>query len=94
MSSRYKTPVIATGLVNARAGRGGGTLPWRYILHFALAGGIAPVAGREAQAILTPGELRLVVGAIPASLLEGEDDVKALMRVQDILRRQDMEGTG
>lgn len=84
-----KAHVIMDGLRQAFSGRGRPADPWRFVLRFEHMRGLAALAGREGQAVLTPAEVADIVGAIPAFELD-EDSLKAVIAVQRVLR--DMKG--
>lgn len=89
---RRKRPVYANTLGESRAFHayafgGDRDEPYRYQLTFEKAHGLAAVAGREAIVTMTGPELASAIGAIPVVSIEDPEDMKALARTMDLLRR-------
>jgi hypothetical protein len=86
--TRFRNTLTAGKLRKATPTRGLARDPWRILLRFTEAGGLASVAGREVLATLTLPEMARILGAVPASVLEDPDDYNALLRVKKLLERQ------
>jgi hypothetical protein len=87
---RRKRSVYARTLAQSQAFDpkfAGSTSPeYSYQLTFEKAHGIAGLEGREVAVIMTGSELASAIGAIPALSIEDPEDIKALRRIQTLLR--------
>lgn len=91
LNGRGKLPARLHGLARATAmhvtGGRAGAFPYRLLLQFSSARGLAVLAdGRALLAGLSAPELADVLAAIPALAGPDEDDVAAIGRVQALLR--------
>jgi hypothetical protein len=87
---RRKRNVYARTLAEAYAydkGRlAGGPAEYAYGLTFEEVHGVAGLQGRESVVTMSGSELATAIGAIPALSIEDPEDMKALVRVQNLLR--------
>lgn len=60
-------------------------------LTFGQAYGLADMEGRQVTVTMTGHELAQAIGSIKARHLEAPEDMKAIRRVQDLLRRTNRE---
>lgn len=90
--SRTKGYVYAGNLHEARFARPNTTRddgrenPFTLYLTMGTTSGMVPVRGRKTLVLLAYAEVADVIGAIPASLMD-EDDLRAAMRLTDLMRR-------
>ena len=63
---------------------------WRFHLTFGDTDGIYPVRGRKTRVVLEISELTEILKQVPASLLRDRDDLKALLRVIEVLEKQEL----
>jgi len=86
---RYKNLVYARKLAEARAarprGRPSSVLPWNFYLTFEESDGLGTLMNREIHAVISGREMAMMIGAIPAFTFRDDEDLKAVMRVTELL---------
>lgn len=87
MPGRRKTDVQVAGMIRAFAGRADGGRPVRVLAVFDQLSGPAGLEGREAVVNLPLPVLADILGAIPASQVEDENDFAHLVQVIRLLHR-------